>query len=301
MRRISVEPSVAGQNEITIEPGRSTWRMSLEVFLQNRLAVVGLVIVIFMVLFSFVGPLFWHVDAHTHLSRVNLPPSASHPLGCDELGYDELGRLMQGGQTSLEIGLFAALLATVFGVLWGAISGFFGGLLDTLMMRTVDALLAVPPLFLLLFLASIVRINRLELILVVALVAWLAPARLIRAETLSLRTREYVQAVKVMGGGSKRIIFRHIAPNAVGTIAVNATFQVADAILTIAALSFLGLGLPAPATDWGGMLSTGVQYTYVNYWWLIYPPGLAIVLTVVAFNFLGDALRDALEVRLRRR
>ena len=113
MRRISVEPSVAGQNEITIEPGRSTWRMSLEVFLQNRLAVVGLVIVIFMVLFSFVGPLFWHVDAHTHLSRVNLPPSVSHPLGCDELGYDELGRLMQCGEILYACYLRPSLLQLV--------------------------------------------------------------------------------------------------------------------------------------------------------------------------------------------
>lgn len=147
MRHITVEPSISDPDEIEPQARHSTWRMSLEVFLQNRLAVAGLVIVISMILFSFGGPLIWHVDLHTHLSRVNLAPNAQHPLGCDELGYDELGRLMQGGQTSLEVGLFAALLATVFGVLWGAIAGFFGGLLDTLMMRAVDALLAVPPLF----------------------------------------------------------------------------------------------------------------------------------------------------------
>ena len=122
-----------------------------------------------------------------------------------------------------------------------------------------------------------------------------------RGESLSLRVREYVQAVKVMGGGGTRAVLRHIAPNAVGTIMVNATFQVADAILTVAALGYLGLSIPPPATDWGGMLSTGLQYAAVGYWWLIYPPGLAIVLVVVAFNFISDAMRDAFEVRLQRR
>ena len=131
--------------------------------------------------------------------------------------------------------------------------------------------------------------------------AWLEPARLIRGETLSLRTREFVDAVRMMGGSSARIVLRHIIPNTIGTIMVNATFQIADAILTIAALSFLGLGIPPPASNWGNMLSNGVTYIFAGYWWQIYPPGLAIVFTVVAFNLIGDAMRDAFEVRLRRR
>ncbi|HXQ60542.1 MAG TPA: ABC transporter permease, partial [Acidimicrobiales bacterium] len=130
---------------------------------------------------------------------------------------------------------------------------------------------------------------------------WLVPGRLIRGETLTLRVREYVQAVRVMGGSRTRIVFRHIIPNTVGTIVVNATFQVADAILLLAALGFLGLGLPAPQTDWGAMLTDGVTYALDGYWWLIYPAGFCIVIVVVAFNFVGDALRDALEVRLQQR
>jgi len=189
----------------------------------------------------------------------------------------------------------------VFGVLWGAISGYLGGLFDGIMMRIVDAILAIPALFLLLFLAAVNVPSVGTLILVVGLIAWLIPARLVRAETLSLRTREYVEAVKVMGGGPTRIVVRHIVPNTIGTVAVNATFQVADAILLVAALSFLGLGIPPPSANWGGMLSNGLNYSYSGYWWLIYPPGVAIVLTVVCFNFIGDALRDAFEVRLRRR
>jgi len=261
---------------------------------------VGLVIVAFAILFSFAGPLIYHTDqVHTAIDQATLAPSAGHPLGTDEVGYDVLGRLMVGGQTSLEVGIAAALIATTFGVLWGAIAGFFGGLLDALMMRVVDSLVAIPALFLLVVLGTIITPSVPVLVLVVGGIAWLVPARLIRAETLSLRTREFVDAVRVMGGSEARIVLRHILPNAVGTVVVNATFQVADAILTVAALSFLGLGVPPPAANWGSMLSSGVDYTFAGYWWLIYPAGIAIVITVVAFNLIGDALRESLDVRLR--
>jgi peptide/nickel transport system permease protein len=280
----------------------SAWKLAAYVFLENRLAVLGLAFVILVVLFCFVGPLIYRTDQiNTDITQITQAPSAAHPLGTDNVGYDVLGRLMVGGQTSLEIGLIAALLATTFGVLWGAVAGFVGGWLDQLMMRIVDSLLAIPTLFLLLVLAAMFVPSVPMLIFIVALVAWLVPARLIRGETLSLRSREFVDAVRVMGGSDFRIVLRHIIPNTIGTIMVNATFQVADAILTIAALSFLGLGVPPPATNWGGMLSDGVSYTFAGYWWLIYPAGLAIVITVVAFNLIGDAMRDAFEVRLQRR
>jgi peptide/nickel transport system permease protein len=277
-------------------------RLAADVFVENKLALASAIMIVLIVLFCFVGPHVYHTDQiHTNIAEATQPPSGAHPLGTDEVGYDQLGRLMVGGQTSLEVALGAALVAIVFGVLWGAISGYLGGVLDSVMMRIVDAILAIPALFLLLFLASVTTPTVGTLIAVVGLIAWLVPARLVRAETLSLRTREYVEAVKVMGGGSTRIVLRHIVPNTIGTVAVNATFQVADAILVVAALSFLGLGIPPPAANWGGMLSNGLNYTYSGYWWLVYPPGIAIVLTVVCFNFIGDALRDAFEVRLRRR
>ena len=270
--------------------------------MQNRLAVVGVGIVVFMTLFCFVGPLLYRTDTTTvNLNNEFLAPSAHHLLGTDQLGFDVVSRLMVGGQTSLEIGIAAALIATVFGVLWGAISGFFGGWIDNLLMRFVDVMLAIPALFLLLFLAVAFPRNIPTLILVVAITAWLIPARLVRAEALTLRTREYVQAVTMMGGSGFRIVLRHIIPNSIGTIMVNATFQVADAILLVAAINFLGLGIAPPATNWGGMLSDGTTYIADGFWWLIYPAGIAIVLTVVAFNFVGDALRDALEVRLQKR
>jgi len=280
----------------------SAWRQAAHVFLENRLAVAGLAYVVLIVLFCFVGPFLYRTNQiNTDIANLTALPSPAHLLGTDIVGKDVLGELMVGGQTSLEIGLTAALLATTFGVLWGAIAGFAGGWLDQVMMRIVDSLLAIPTLFLLLVLAAMFTPSLPMLIIIVALVAWLVPARLIRGETLSLRTREYVDAVRVMGGSNVRIVLRHIIPNTIGTIMVNATFQVADAILLIATLSYLGLGVPPPSTNWGDMLSDGVSYTYAGYWWLIFPAGIAIVTTVVAFNLIGDAMRDAFEVRLQKR
>jgi peptide/nickel transport system permease protein len=281
---------------------RGTFARTLSTVVENRLAAAGIGIIVAFILLCYIGPLVYHTDqVHIDLSQAALPPSTAHPLGTNEVGYDQLGRLMVGGQTSLEVGIAAALLATVFGTLWGAIAGYAGGFIDSAMMRVVDALLAVPALFLLLFLASIARPTAGLLILVIALVSWLGPARLVRGEALSLRTRDFVTSARLMGGGPWRAVLRHIAPNAIGTVVVNATFQVADAILIVAALSFLGLGIPPPAANWGDMLSSGISYTYAGYWWLIYPPGLAIVLVVIAFNFLGDALRDSFDVRLQKR
>jgi peptide/nickel transport system permease protein len=273
-----------------------------DVFLENRLATLGLVFVVAIVAFCFLGPLVYHSDQTTSdLANQTLPPGSGHPLGTDAYGFDVLGRLMLGGQSSLEVGLASALLATIFGSLWGAVAGYAGGVVDATMMRIVDVLLAIPTLVLLLVIAAIFKPSLLMLILIISALSWLAPARLVRAETLSLRQREYVDAIRQAGGTRRRIVLRHIIPNAIGVIVVNATFQVADAVLLLAALSFLGLGLPPPAASWGGILSDGLNYLYDGYWWLIWPAGLAIVMTVVSFNFIGDALRDSLDVRLRQR
>ena len=281
---------------------RGMFRRGLEVFLENKLAVVGVIVLAAIFIFCFLGPYFYHTNQTTvNLANENLPPGPGRPLGTDQNGYDILGRLMVGGQISLEVGLAAAVLATVLGTLWGAIAGYFGGVTDAVMMRLVDALLAIPTLFLALVVVSIFPPTETELILVIALTSWLTTSRLIRGEALSLRVRDYVQAMRVMGGGSARAVFRHIAPNAIGTIIVNATFQVADAILLVVALSYLGLGIRPPQTDWGGMLNAGINSVYDGYWWQIFPAGIAIILVVIAINFIGDALRDSFEVRLQRR
>jgi peptide/nickel transport system permease protein len=277
-------------------------RLALEVMAENRAALAGVVVILLLAGFSFIGPLLYHTNQiTTNLPDSLRPPGLAHPLGTDNEGYDELGRLMLGGQTSLEVGLAAAVVATMAGVLWGAVAGYAGGIVDGVMMRIVDGLLAIPSLFLLIYLFTVFQASVLLMILVIGLVAWLVPSRLVRAETLRLRTLHYVEAVKVIGGTPRRMILRHIIPNTIGTIMVNATFQVADAILALASLSFLGLGIPPPAANWGGMLSTGVNYVFAGNWWLIYPPGIAIVLAVMAFNAIGDGLRDAFETRLQRR
>lgn len=308
--------SALGLASVTTEPGvpaaapgmlpagkpRSAFRRSLDVFLENKLAVTGVAIFVVIFLFCFAGPLVYHTDQiHVNLAAATQGPRAGHPLGTDSSGYDVLGRLMSAGQISLEVGIAAAALATVVGVLWGAVAGYFGGVLDAVMMRVVDAMLSIPTLFLALVVVAIVSPTKVILILVIALTSWLTTSRLVRGEALSLRVREYVQAMKMMGGSGVRAVLRHIAPNAIGTIMVNATFQVADAIALVVALSYLGLGVPPPDQDWGGMLSDGVTYVYDGYWWLVFPAGLAIIIVITAAIFIGEGLRDAVEVRLQRR
>jgi len=292
------------EGALAVTKPRGLMRRGWEVFAENRLALASLGMLVFIVLFCFVGPLIYHTDqVHTNLTDSLCPPSAQHPLGCDNLGYDQLGRLMVGGQTSLEVGFSAAIVAVLIGTLYGAFSGFVGGPVDSFMMRIVDAGLSIPYIMVVIILSVVFHPDTIVMIFVIAVFYWLGVARLVRGETLSLRTREYVQAVKVIGGGRSRAVVRHIVPNSIGTIIVQTTFAIADSILILAGLGFLGLGVQPPATDWGDMLSGGLTYLQsgTNYWWLIYPPGIAIILTCICFNFIGDALRDSFETRLQRR
>jgi peptide/nickel transport system permease protein len=270
-------------------------RRLLSVLRANPLATAGGLIIVAMILFCFAGPALYHTDqTHVFLSQANLSPRSGHPLGTDNDGSDELGRLMRGGQVSLEVGAAAGILAAVLGSLWGAAAGYLGGVVDAVMMRVVDAGIAVPAIVLLLVLVSLYRPSTTMLIVVIAGTSWLSTARLVRAEALILRSREYVQAARVMGGGGVRAVVRHIAPNAMGTIVVNVTFQIAGAVLLLAALSWLGLGVPYPSVDWGDMLGAATQTIDDGYWWQILAPGVAIVVVVVALTMLGDGLRDGL-------
>ena len=284
---------------------RGLMRRGWEVFAENRLALASLGLLVFIVLFCFIGPLIYHTDqVHTNLTDSLCPPSAQHPLGCDNLGYDQLGRLMVGGLVRDRIvQQEGAIVAVLIGTLYGALSEFVGGPVDSFMMRIVDAGLSIPYIMVVIILSVVFHPDTVIMILVIAVFYWLGVARLVRGETLSLRTREYVQAVKVIGGGRSRAVVRHIVPNSIGTIIVQTTFAIADSILILAGLGFLGLGVQPPATDWGDMLSGGLTYLQSgsNYWWLIYPPGIAIILTCICFNFIGDALRDSFETRLQRR
>lgn len=277
-------------------------RLALRAFFRSRQARIGVGIVVLLVLFCFVGPLIYHTNQRiVNLNNATEPPGAGHPLGTDASGYDILGRLMLGGQSSLELGFAVTFATTVFGTVYGAVAGLIGGFVDSVMMRIIDVFLAIPTIVLLLVLVNIFTPSLWMIIVLLSALSWLGVARLVRGEVLGLRTREFVQAARMMGATRSRLTFRHLVPNAVGVIVVNATFTISDAILTLSALSFLGLGLPPPEADWGTMLTDGLNYLFDGYWWMVYPPAIILIITVIAFNLIGDALRDSLDVRLQRR
>jgi ABC-type dipeptide/oligopeptide/nickel transport system permease subunit len=284
-----------------VGPVQSGWRLAVREFARNRLALIGVAILVFFVIFCFAGPLFYHGNILSTTYTGTLPPGPGHPLGTNDQGFDELALLMNGGQAALEVGFLAAAFAIIIGALWGAISGLVGGVVDSVMMRVVDVFLCIPILFVVLIIAVRYGSTVLSLSLLIGVFSWLVPARLVRGEVLTLKVRDFVAAARTAGSSRQHLIGRHLIPNALSVIIVNVTFQVADAILLVAALGFLGFGLHYPTQDWGDMLASGISYLQAGYWWLIYPVGACIVLVVMACNLIGDALRDSLDVRLRRR
>jgi ABC-type dipeptide/oligopeptide/nickel transport system permease subunit len=276
------------------------WRLTLKAFAENWLALAGIGVIVFFLLFSFLGPHIYH-SSPAQILYARARPGKGIPLGRDQYGNDELGQMIKGGQSSLEIGFLTAAIAVVVGTLWGAIAGLAGGVVDGVMMRLVDIGLAIPTLFIVLILAVYVNVTVVSFSIIIGLNQWLVPARLVRAEVLTLRERDFVAAGTSMGASRTRLLLKHLIPNALGVVIVNITFQIADAILYTSVVGFLGFGLHYPQVDWGDMLSDGVNYLYDGYWWLIYPVGICLILVVMAFNFIGDAARDAVDVRLRKR
>ncbi len=269
-------------------------------FLSSGLTRLGVGMLLFLALFSFVGPLVYrHSAVASHLLNTAASPSRQFPLGTDSAGHNVLAQLMVGGQSSLEVGFAAAAVAMLFGTLYGMLSGMAWSWLDAVMMRIVDILLSIPAIFILLFLNVVFQPSILIMVFVLASTAWLSVSRLVRAETLSIKNQVYVEAAHAVGAGTWRIMLRYLLPNFLGIVLVSATFQVADAILAMAGLSFLGLGLPPPTPNWGAMLSDGMNYMFQNSWWLIYPPGICILVAEVSINLIGDGLRNALETRER--
>jgi peptide/nickel transport system permease protein len=282
--------------------GRESGRLILAALARNWQARAGIGTVVLLVLFCFAGPLLYHTNQVTvNLNLTDLPPGGRHPLGTDDTGFDVLGRLMVAGQSSLELGFAVAIATTVVGTAYGAVAGIAGGVVDAVMMRIVDTFLAIPWLVLLLVMVNIFPPSLWTIIALLSMLSWLGVARLVRGEVISLGAREFVLAAKTMGSTTGRIMVRHMVPNAIGVIVVSATFSVADAILALSTLSFLGLGLPPPHADWGTMLTNGLNDLFNGYWWLVYPPAVILVITIVAFSLIGDAVRDSLDVRLQRR
>jgi peptide/nickel transport system permease protein len=312
---LTVPPSLGGGLSETAPDGgqvhatSSGWRLTLREFASNKLAVFAVGLLVVIILFCFVGPVFYHSNqtVDNPLQQTLAPGAtpltggASHLLGTDEYGLDEFGRLMVGGQSALEIGAFSSLVAILIGTLYGAVSGLIGGFVDGLMMRFVDVLLSIPYLLIVLVLATKYSGTIISLSLVLGVFAWLVPARLVRGEVLTLRTRDFVIAAQTMGASRWRLIYRHLIPNAMSVTIVNVTFLIADSIIYLAVLGFLSFGLQFPNTSWGDMLGNALQYVLAGQWWLVYPVGGMLVAVVLCCNVIGDALRDAVDVRLRRR
>ena len=276
--------------------GQVAWRR----FLKHRLAIVGgvaaLALTVMAILASWVAP--YPVDRISLDSRW-AKPSRAHVFGADELGRDVLTRIMYAGRVSLTVGYLVAINISVIGMVVGVVAGFYGGTLDTLLMRLVDILLSVPTLPLYLILAALIPgggISR--IILIFTVFGWTGVARLVRGQVLSLKHQDFVEAARAIGASEFRLIFRHLLPNATAPVIVAATLAVGGAILGESALSYLGLGIAPPTPSWGNMLQRALEYIW-NAWWLVIFPGAFIFITVLSFNFLGDGLRDALDPRLR--
>jgi len=267
-------------------------------FTRNKLSVTGAIIVLALITISLLAPFIAPYDP-TSIDVYNVlsPPSKAHVFGTDDLGRDLLSRVIWGSRVSLKVGFVAVGIAIMIGIIIGSIAGFYGGRVDAVLMRFVDMMLAFPTFFLILAVIAILEPNIFTIMAVIGVTGWMDVARLVRAEFLTLRERDFVDAARALGIRNKRLIVRHILPNALSPVFVAATFGVAGAILTESGLSFLGLGVQPPDPSWGNILTAGKDNIEIA-WWLSLYPGLAILITVLSYNLVGEGLRDALDPRL---
>ncbi len=268
-----------------ISQSKKIWRR----FCRNKLAVLGLIMLILFVLLSVLAPLLTDYDPNrSNLRNRNLPPSGEHLLGTDDMGRDILARTLYGGRISLSVGLVSVGISLSIGVILGATAGFFGGMVDTVIMRIADVFYSFPFMILAITISSII----------LGVLSWPSSARLLRAEFLKLKSTDFSLAATALGANPTRVMFRHILPNAISPLLVSATLGVASAILSEAGLSFLGLGVPPPAPSWGNMLNRARPlHILASMPWMWLPPGIAIFIIVLSINFVGDGLRDAFDPR----
>jgi ABC-type dipeptide/oligopeptide/nickel transport system permease subunit len=284
--------------QVAVRP-RSPARLAMRRFVRNRLAMVGAFVLVVVVGAALVAPVLTTYEPNAvDLSAFRQPPSSAHWLGADSSGRDVLTRLVYAGRVSLGIGLSAALVAVVLGTLLGSLAGLVGGVVDGTIMRFADIVLSFPSLVVILVVAGILGPSTTTLIVAIGVFGWPTAGRVVRGVTLSLREQEFVHAARALGAGTWWLIGRHIVPAALAPVTVVGTLMVAQAILLEAALSFLGLGVQPPQASWGNMLNDAQNLTLVQTMpWLWLPPGVAIAITVLAVNFVGDGLRDAVDPR----
>lgn len=316
IRRFGTEPRMLKSNEINDlvtkltepsmlqvdgEAGRSLWSDARRRFIRNKAAVFSLVLLTFIALACVVGP--WvlpHAFDSADWDAMSSPPSLknSHFWGTDEAGRDLLVRCLVGGRVSLTVGLLATLASVSIGIVWGATAGFIGGKVDALMMRIVDMMYAIPYLLIAILLVTILGREFYLVVLTITAFSWMDMARVVRGQTLSLRSTEYVEAAQAMGVSTSRIIFAHIVPNLLGVVVIYTTVTVPGVILTESVLSFLGLGIQEPMTSWGVLIEDGASVMEVSLWMLLFPAGL-LSASLYCFNFIGDGMRDALDPKER--
>lgn len=275
-------------------PKRIVWQR----FKKNKLALAGGVLVLALFFIAVLASMISPYDPN-EIDRHNIlePPSPRHPLGTDDLGRDILSRMIWGSRISLSVGFAAVGIATIIGTILGALAGYYGGWMERIIMRFIDVMLAIPTFFLILAVIAFIGPSIWNIMVIIGLTSWMGVARLVRAEFLTLKEREYVLAAKALGARDVRIIFRHIMINSMAPVLVSAILGIASAILVESALSFLGLGVQPPTPSWGNILTLGKDNIEIA-WWLSVFPGFAILVTVLGYNLLGEGLRDALDPRL---
>ncbi|OPY90166.1 MAG: Glutathione transport system permease protein GsiD [Syntrophus sp. PtaU1.Bin208] len=277
--------------------GKDFWKR----FRKNRLALAGSVLVLFLFIVSLLAPWLAPYDPSAiDLKNILSPPSGAHWFGTDQLGRDVCSRMIWGAGISLKVGFVATGIAILIGTILGAVSGYYGGWVDALIMRFVDIMLCFPTFFLILAVIALLEPSIWNIMIIIGVTGWMGITRLVRADFISLKERDFILAAKTIGASDLRIIFVHMLPNAMASVLVTATLGVAGAILTESALSFLGIGVQPPTPSWGNILTAGKDNIDIA-WWLSVYPGLAILLTVLGYNLLGEGIRDSLDPRLRRR
>lgn len=291
--------AASGESQALRQPPRSLWRDALHTLILNRGAVAGAVVFLLVVFVAFTAALIAPDDPIKLAPNDSLQaPSLRHPMGTDQFGRDILSRVIYGARVSVAMGLVAVAISVTAGALLGLVSGYYAGVTDTVVMRLVDVMLAFPGILLALVIIAILGPNLSSAMIAVGVSGMPPFIRVVRGSVLALREREYVEAARVTGARNARIIFRHILPNVLAPVIVLATLGIPSAIISGAALSFLGLGIKPPTPDWGAMLNNGRDFLSTA-WWLSTFPGLAIVVMVMAINLFGDGLRDALDPRLK--
>ena len=281
---------------VELEAGHSPWADAWRRLRKNRLAVAGAIVLLILGLLCAFGPLFAQSYQEQNLDLGATPPSADHWLGTDTLGRDLFARILYGGRISILVGLVATFVALAIGVIYGAVAGFFGGKIDSVMMRLVDIMYALPfTIFVILLMVFFGR-NIVLLFVAIGAVEWLTMARIVRGQILTIKKMEFIEAARSLGFGKRRIIFRHMIPNVLGPIIVYTTLTIPAVMLLEAFLSFLGLGVQPPMSSWGVLIKDGAE-KMEEFWWLLVFPGTVFSLSLFSLNFVGDGLRDALDVR----